>query len=139
MTVLLVEDDPDVRSMLESYFEKLDRVALDGKLDRVALDLAWKGSEALGRSVSSQYDLILLDLHLPDIGGLDILPVLRGSQPTAVIAVISGFTDLVTEEDFDMADVIIPKPFELTVIDELVLATREISERRARIRDLGIS
>ena len=79
MTVLLVEDDSDVRSMLESYFEKLDRVALDGKLDRVALDLAWNGSEALGRSVSSQYDLILLDLNLPDIGGLDILPVLRGS------------------------------------------------------------
>lgn len=69
MTVLLEEDDPDVRSMLEGYFEKLDRVALD---------VAENGSEALGLSVSSHYDLILLDLHLPDIGGLDILPVLRG-------------------------------------------------------------
>ena len=130
MTVLLVEDDSNVRSMLKAYF---------GKLDCRVFDVAETGGEALGRCVSTKYDLILLDLQLPDIGGLDILPVLRGSQPTAVIAVISGFTELVTEEDFDMADVIIPKPFELTVIDELVLATREISERRARIRDLGIS
>lgn len=130
MTALLVEDDPDVRSMLEVYF---------GSLDSASLDVVENGSDALGKSITSHYDLILLDLHLPDVGGLDILPVLRGSQPCAVIAVISGYTGLVTEEDFELADVVIPKPFELSVIDELILETREINERRLKIRSLGIS
>jgi len=130
MTILIVEDDPDIRAMLESFF---------AKDDDIDLDVVVNGSEALGHSLVSQYDLILLDLHLPDVGGLDILPVLRGSLPRAVIAVVSGYTELVTEDDFYVADTIIVKPFELSTIEALVAETREINERRRRIRALGIS
>jgi DNA-binding response OmpR family regulator len=130
MTVLLVEDDPDVRGLLESHFSRMPHIVLD---------VVQNGSQALGQSVVGHYDLILLDLHLPDIGGLDILPVLRGSLPRAVIAVISGYADLVTEDDFEVADAVIPKPFELTVIDELVELTREMTERRNKIRSLGLA
>ena len=130
MTVLLVEDDPDVRSMLVNHFSKMKNVVLD---------VVENGSQALGQTIVGQYDLILLDLHLPDIGGLDILPVLRGSIPRAVIVVISGYADLVTEDDFEVADAVISKPFELTLIDELIELAREMTERRSRIRSLGIS
>lgn len=130
MNVLLVEDDPDVRSMLERQI---------ARLPDVTLDVADNGSRALGMGVVGDYDLILLDLHLPDVGGLDILPMLRSSLPRAVIVVLSGYTDLVTEEDADVADAIITKPFELPLIDELVALTGEVKDRFGRIRGLGIS
>tara|TARA_A100001037_G_C15136181_1_gene631275 strand:+ start:1739 stop:2131 length:393 start_codon:yes stop_codon:yes gene_type:complete len=130
MNVLLVEDDPDVRGLLESHFSRIPHVVLD-VVDR--------GSEALGQSLTSRYDLILLDLHLLDVGGLDILPVLRGSLPRSVIVVITGYSDLVTEEDFEVAEAVVSKPFDLSVVDELVQLTKEMRERRARIRSLGLS
>ncbi len=129
MTILLVEDDPDVQKFLLSH---LDRVP------QVVLDSVNSGSDALGKSVLGNYDLVFLDLHLPDVGGLDILPVLRANLPRSVIAVISGYTDLVTEDDFEIADVVIAKPFDMPVIDELVSMAREIAERRQAIRELGI-
>ena len=130
MTVLLVEDDPDVRSMLESHYARMDDIEMETVVS---------GSEALGQSITQNYDLVLLDLHLPDVGGLDILPVLRGSLPRSVIAVISGYTELVTEEDFELADVVIPKPFELTLVDRLTEMTRDLVANRNKIKDLGIS
>jgi DNA-binding response OmpR family regulator len=128
MTVLLVEDDPDVRGMLENFLEKIEDVTLE---------VATNGSDALGLSLRSSYNLILLDLHLPDVGGLDILPVLRGSLPRSVIAVVSGYTDLVTEDDFELADVVIEKPFELNVMEALIDTTRDIDKSRRKIRSLG--
>ena len=128
MKVLMVEDDPDVRNMLVSFLDSMDDVTLD---------VVTNGSDALGMSLQSPYDLILLDLHLPDVGGLDILPVLRGSLPRAVIAVVSGYTELVTEDDFDIADAVIEKPFELGVMEDLVETTREIEASRLKIRRLG--
>ena len=130
MTVLLVEDDPDICGMLENHF---------ARMSQTVLDVVESGSRALGNSVVGQYDLVLLDLHLPDVGGLDILPVLRGNLPGSIIAVVSGYTDLVTEDDLEVADTVIAKPFELSLIDELVGLTREMSERRVKIRALGIS
>ena len=128
MTVLLVEDDPDVRGMLENFLEKIEDVTLE---------VATNGSDSLGLSLRSSYNLILLDLHLPDVGGLDILPVLRGSLPRSVIAVVSGYTDLVTEDDFELADVVIEKPFELNVMEALIDTTRDIDKSRRKIRSLG--
>ncbi len=130
LTVLLIEDDPDVRVFLVSHF---------GRIPGLVLDVANSGSEGLGKCITAAYDLILLDLHLPDGGGLDILPVLRSSLPQAVMAMISGYTDLVTEVDFAVADTVISKPFDLSSIDDLVCTTREILKCRARIRSLGIT
>ena len=130
MTVLLVEDDPDISNFVTSFLNTIEDVTLE---------VVTNGSDALGRSLTASYNLILLDLHLPDVGGLDILPVLRGSLPRAVIAVVSGYTDLVTEDDFEVADVVIEKPFELSVMEALIDKTREIDECRKKIRNLGNS
>ena len=129
MNVLLIEDVKDVTAFVLKFLADFPGLAAD-HVDT--------GNGGLGQAIQQRYDLILLDLHLPDIGGLDILPVLRSCSPRAVIATLSGFVDLVTEEDFEQADTVLTKPVDLDVLGPLVQIVREIEERRASIRALGV-
>jgi DNA-binding response OmpR family regulator len=103
----------------------------------VQVECAHSGDQALGQAIRASFDLVLLDLHLPGPGGLDILPVLRSSIPRAIIAIVSGYVDLVTEDDSHHADAVIPKPFSMKVLTELLRLTREIAERRDALRALS--
>ncbi len=125
MNVLLIDDDEDVSNFVLKYLAEVPGLIVDH---------AQTGNGGLGQAIQQRYDLILLDLHLPDIGGLDILPVLRSCSPRAVIAILSGFVDLVTEEDFAQADAVIAKPVDLDVLKPLIQIVLEIEERRTAIR-----
>jgi DNA-binding response OmpR family regulator len=130
VNVLLIDDDEDVSNFVLKYLAEVPGLIVDH---------AQTGNGGLGQAIQQRYDLILLDLHLPDIGGLDILPVLRSCSPRAVIAILSGFVDLVTEEDFAQADAVIAKPVDLDVLKPLIQIVLEIEERRTAIRSLGVA
>ena len=108
MNVLLIDDDEDVSNFVLKYLAEVPGLIVDH---------AQTGNGGLGQAIQQRYDLILLDLHLPDIGGLDILPVLRSCSPRAVIA----------------------KPVDLDVLKPLIQIVLEIEERRTAIRSLGVA
>ena len=128
MKVLIVDDNPDVRSYLVSCIEMMD-------CDQV--ETAESGEEALARAVQTRYDLVTLDLKMPGVSGIDILSVIRGMMPCSVIAVISGYTEDITEAVRDHIDVVLPKPVRVETVRQLVELTRELTEKRETIRALG--
>jgi two-component system, OmpR family, response regulator len=80
------------------------------------------GGEALG-AVSADVDIVVLDLGLPDIDGLDVLRALRkswASLPVVILSARSDIDDRVVGLDLG-ADDYVPKPF---AIDELVARIR---------------
>ena len=83
MRVLLVEDDPttqqSVRMMLESASMVVDTTDL--------------GEDGLEISKLYDYDIILLDLNLPDIHGHDVLRQLRTARVDTPILILSGLDD----------------------------------------------
>jgi DNA-binding response OmpR family regulator len=76
--ILIVEDNPGTSEMLTSYFDSLDYEVSHAAWGEDALDMA---SEQLP-------DLILLDIHLPDIDGYEICTRLRASRRTHQIPII---------------------------------------------------
>jgi DNA-binding response OmpR family regulator len=73
--VLIVDDEPMVREVVASYLERDDfRVATAGD-----------GDKALAFLQDRSPDLVVLDLMLPGVGGLEILEHIRGSEGPAVI------------------------------------------------------
>ena len=66
-TVLVVEDERDIRELLRRYLERAGHAVLT----------SGTGSEALRIAADAQPDLVLLDLGLPDVDGLEILTDLR--------------------------------------------------------------
>ena len=81
---LVVEDDALVAEVHASYVERVPGFAVAG--------VAHRATEALELLASRSVDLVLLDFHLPDVKGLDMLRVLhaRSATPVDVIAVTAA-------------------------------------------------
>jgi response regulator of citrate/malate metabolism len=80
---LIVDDDVRVADIHKGYVEKVDGCAVAG--------VAHRGTEALERVLDDQPDLILLDIYLPDLGGLEVCRRLRAAgNLTDVIAVTAA-------------------------------------------------
>ncbi|MEU0794112.1 response regulator transcription factor [Amycolatopsis sp. NPDC005961] len=80
--VLLVEDDETIGSLLESTLRMHD------------YDVMWSrtGGEALRRMQLDEYDVILLDLGLPDLDGIEVCRRARTITPTALIIMTTART-----------------------------------------------
>lgn len=82
--VLVVEDEPAIASILCAYLER------DGLRTRTAAD----GGEALRLAQQLRPDLVLLDIHLPEVDGLDVLRAIRDGSQTPVIMVTALADDV---------------------------------------------
>jgi DNA-binding response OmpR family regulator len=122
--LLIVEDDPHIRSLVKSCLEEAD----------YAVDTAKDGREALRRIRLRQPDLLLLDRVLPGMDGLSLLKRLREFSTLPVLLI----TSMKSEDDkvagFDAgADDYLPKPFSLREllarVKALLRRTNPLSER----------
>lgn len=77
-TILVVEDEKDLAELLEYNLRK----------EGFAVEVARSGSEGLRKAVEMRPDLVVLDLMLPDIYGLDVCKILRETASTASMPVI---------------------------------------------------
>jgi DNA-binding response OmpR family regulator len=100
--ILMVEDDVDVAVM---YRLKLES-------DGIPVHVATTGETALRLAPWVRWDLVVLDMGLPDMSGLDVLTALRGDARTAVLPVVV----LSNRDDPDLID----KALELGAIDYVI-------------------
>jgi DNA-binding NtrC family response regulator len=79
-SILVVDDDPAFRRALTSELERM----------RFAVTSASTGGEALSRLAAGEPDVVLLDLRLPDMSGLDVLKVIREQHASTDVIVLTG-------------------------------------------------
>jgi two-component system, OmpR family, response regulator len=106
--ILLVEDNEEIRMLLS------DTLTLRGYVVVEAQD----GRDALLRYEQTRASLVLLDLHLPDMSGWDVLAALRQVDPRIRVLILSGSSteDLTQKIKESGADGFVPKPFEPPVL-----------------------
>jgi two-component system alkaline phosphatase synthesis response regulator PhoP len=76
--ILIIEDDADIRELIKFNLEQ----------EGYTVEEAATGAEGLDRIKRRQPDLILLDLMLPGMPGLEICRVLRGAKETATLPIL---------------------------------------------------
>jgi DNA-binding response OmpR family regulator len=84
MNILVIEDEAKLASFIKKGLEQ------SGYEVEVAAD----GQEAWDKIRASSYDLILLDLMLPKISGLDLIPKIRQSMPAVPIIAVTAKTSV---------------------------------------------
>ena len=76
--VLIVEDDRDIAALIAHYLEKAGHTA----------EIVPDGGRGLARARETPPDLVILDLMLPELSGLDVCKALRGDGRTAALPII---------------------------------------------------
>ncbi len=115
--VLVVDDEPQI----------LRALAINLRARHYDVFTAATGADALSEAAAHNPDLVVLDLGLPDIDGVEVIRGLRGWSD-APIVILSGRTDSADKVDaLDAgADDYVTKPF---AVDELLARLRAVSRR----------
>ena len=115
--ILIVEDDNHIKNLISTTL----------KVNKYNYLVATSGKEAIMLAVSHKPDIILLDLGLPDMDGVEIIKNVRewSNIPIIVISARSEDTDKIDALDFG-ADDYITKPFS---VDELLARIRVATRR----------
>lgn len=124
MKILLVEDTEQLNKALTTVLRRNSYV----------VDSAFDGEEALIFIEQYQYDLIILDIMLPKVNGLEVLKRIRGSNnqtPVLLLTAKSTTEDKITGLDLG-ADDYLAKPF---VIDELLARIRALLRRTPQMSE----
>ncbi len=116
--VLIIEDDTDIADLLELHLKDLD----------LNLDRAEDGEFGLQKALDGDYELVILDLMLPKLNGLDVCKKIREQKKSLPILMLTA-----KSEEFDKvlglelgADDYITKPFS---IRELIARIKAIIRR----------
>jgi DNA-binding LytR/AlgR family response regulator len=83
LKTLIVDDEPVARSILREELETLDQVLVVGEAEN--------GVEALERIAADRPDLVLLDLQMPVMGGLDVVRSLKSGSPAPAIVIVTAW------------------------------------------------
>jgi DNA-binding response OmpR family regulator len=122
--VLIIEDDPDIANLLEIHLNDLDL-----KLDRTE-----DGKSGLQKALDNEYEMVILDLMLPKLNGLEVCKGIREQKKSLPILMLTA-----KSEEFDKvlglelgADDYMTKPFS---IRELVARIKSIIRRVSAIKE----
>jgi DNA-binding response OmpR family regulator len=112
--VLFVEDEVALQDAYRRYFEPQCEVVVVGT-----------GAEALERFNGFAPDVVVMDLHLPDADGLEVLRQMRDARPVVPIVFTSGYASLLPV--VEMLGIVhhgyLIKPFELDALRACIDAT----------------
>jgi two-component system copper resistance phosphate regulon response regulator CusR len=125
MPILLIEDEPRILAFVRRGLEA----------QGFAVDTAADGAEGLRRLRAGRYDLVVLDLLLPQLDGFAVLRELRRGSPELPVVILSARSDLPTKlRGFELgARDYVAKPFSL---EELIARVRvQLRHRDGRLEE----
>jgi DNA-binding NtrC family response regulator len=121
--VLLVEDQPEVRRVVRRSLTKLGYAVVEAYNGRVAIELAQV----------TAFDLVISDVRMPDMNGLELVEALSAHDPDLPVVLTSGSLHALGERDARALGVFayLEKPVPLDKLRETM--QRALEERRARL------
>ena len=124
MYVLVVEDERRLAQVIRKVLEE----------EGHTVDVAYDGEEGLAMAMDGSHDIIVLDILLPGIDGIEVCRLLRANRidtPVLLLTALDAVEDRVRGLDAG-ADDYLPKPF---AFQELLARLRALSRRRVQARE----
>ncbi|MGI9553775.1 MAG: sigma-54-dependent transcriptional regulator [Thermodesulfobacteriota bacterium] len=124
--ILVVDDEESIRWVLSTSLEK----------EGFTVEVGEDGSEGLKKALNTDYSLILLDINMPDISGLEVLDKLKSSNvetPVILITAQNTVSNAITGIKQGAYDYI-AKPFDLDDVNKIVSKAIENRKQSRKVR-----
>ncbi len=110
--ILIVDDNPNMSSLLAEMLEVFDYESIR----------AGDGMEAIEKVEKNDISLVITDMRMPKMSGLDLLRKIKETKPEIPVVVISGYAldDEGSNLLSNMADGFLNKPFKMADIEALL-------------------
>jgi DNA-binding response OmpR family regulator len=110
--ILIVDDEKETRETIADFLNKRFNCEADVKSN---------GSEAISALDEKEYHILFQDLHMPGIGGFDVIEHAKRKKTDMIVFVITKWDDpSYTKRIEELGAVYIPKPVALKVVQMLV-------------------
>jgi two-component system response regulator HydG len=125
--ILVIDDDEAVRESVSRTLRSAGHTVQTARTGEEGLELAWHGS----------FDVILSDLRMPGISGLDVLHRLHEQRVDSIFIVMTGFGTMASAVEAMRLGAVdfVQKPF---FRDELLMRVHAAAERRQLARQVGL-
>ncbi|MEC1722128.1 response regulator transcription factor [Schinkia azotoformans] len=124
--LLLVEDDAEIREIISDYF-------IGKSSGTLAIDFAETGDEGQQKCMDNEYDLVLLDVMLPEVDGFTICRELRKTSDVPIIFITARDTESDRLHGYQLGcDDYVTKPFSLAELFAKVKALLRRSKGMVR-------
>jgi PAS domain S-box-containing protein len=102
LRVLVVDDEPMMRQVLSRFLA----------IDDHSVELAANGREALAKLETADFDLVITDRAMPDMGGDELAASVKAQSPSLPVIMLTGFGDLMLASNDlpEGVDLVVPKP-----------------------------
>lgn len=105
--LLVVDDEEGMRDTLADIFTEMD----------FEVDLAGNGREAVDKALHQQYDVVVMDVRMPVMDGVEALEVLRARDPALRIVMMSASVDAPNAAHaLEKADLMMCKPLDMPAL-----------------------
>jgi len=124
--ILVVDDSRELREILEEYLES----------EGDSVEGADNGKEALEKYRNNYYDLIITDLNMPELAGMELIKTIRQENEVTEFVIITGYAsiDSAVEAIKNGAFDYIVKPFRM---EELKVVVKNVREK-VRLKKLNV-
>jgi len=116
--VLIVDDEPKVRDVFRQFCEISNSVVVE---------MAENGAEAVEKIKNNEYDLVTMELIMPEMSGVDAVTQIKEVKPYLPVIIITGNATekLVTQAGLEGASSLLYKPVLMDNFMDEVIATFE--------------
>ncbi|MHB1693751.1 MAG: response regulator transcription factor [bacterium] len=124
--IIMIEDDNEIASLLKEYLHKFN-------IELINFENSKEGLEAISNNSGNNFDVLILDLTLPDIDGLEVCKLVSeiSDIPIIISSARSDDADIVTGLEIG-ADDYVSKPYNPR---ELVARIRSVIRRKDRLKN----
>ena len=124
LNILVAEDGRSQREMLKGFLEDGGHTVVEAENGKTALDMA----------INRYFDLLLLDVKMPEMDGMEVLEKIKQINPEIDVIIMTAYGTIDTAVKAIKAGAadFITKPIEL---EELLLQISRLSERRELIKE----
>lgn len=123
-TILIVDDEPSIREFLQIMLKR----------EKMLVETAENGAKGWEKFQSHEFDLVISDIQMPEMTGIELLSKIKGQDPNALVLMITAFgsTETAVEAMKLGAFDYLTKPFK---IDDVKVRIQKALENRVLVQD----